>query len=77
MAHYTTIDVDAALADWLDGEVIARTTNRYDETTVVTRNGDLFSLFRAFPLGLEGECAVSCDLQEKPIKDVLAKLLSA
>lgn len=70
-------DVNTALDDWIDGEIVAdRRNEAAGERTVVFRNQHgYYSLARGFPVG--DKAHVSMDLVDRTADQVIAHLLAA
>lgn len=64
---------EAALADWIDGEVVAENVDDYGGGRIVVRKGELFTVLRVF--GTDDRAMVSCDLQDAPVELALQLLV--
>lgn len=71
MAH---IAIENALSGWTAGaDVVAQKEFGGDTKVVVTREGDAFTVLRAFSIGDRAD--VSCDLREASAEEAIAHLL--
>jgi hypothetical protein len=67
--------IEAELAKWIEGKVVARKTGDYGATIVVTALEDGYTVLRAFSIG-DG-AGVSMDLQHATADEVFNYLLMA
>jgi hypothetical protein len=65
--------VETELSKWITGKVVARKTDDFGTTVVVTKSDDGYTVLRAFPLGQDA--GVSCDLQNGTADETIARLM--